>query len=179
LAALAAWLYWKIRSLTKEALTQAASPLLDAEVKVHAIEPTDRPTTSSLFDVDDDDDEFDPSLDAAEAWQTEGDFFWIDCTIAPRDPSAAWHASVLTLVPANWEGAIGEFSEAIGPLHTVELVGADGRRPLADGEDVLTGSKRVRLLMAAPPGHSQVKLAYFGATFGDIKLPAPVVTGTR
>jgi hypothetical protein len=185
-AALGGWIAWKFRAITHEALSRAASPLLDAKVTVHSIEPAERPATESLFDVYDDDDDFkdaDSEFDAVghelEAWQTEGDFFWLDVTIAPRDPSAEWHASVLTLVPASWQGAIGEVSETIGPLHTVELADGDGFRTLADGEDILTGRQRVRLLMAAPPGDARVKFTYFGACFGDLQLPAGRPVGAR
>jgi hypothetical protein len=100
-------------------------------------------------------------------------------TITPSDPSAQWHASVLTLVPANWRGGVGELCETPGPLHTVELVDRDGRRMLRDGEDMLTGPRHVRLLMAAPEGHAQVKFAYFGATFGDFRLPAALALNAR
>jgi hypothetical protein len=185
-AALGGWLAWKFRALTGEALAQAAGPMLEAQVTVHSIEPAERPTTNSLFDVDDDEDDFDnddAEFDAdfrdAEAWQTEGDFYWIEVTITPGDPSAEWYASVLTLVPASWRGAIGEVCETIGPLHTAELAGADGFRALADGEDILTGRRRLRLLMAAPPGHAHVKFAYFGASFGDLQLPTPLAVGAR
>lgn len=185
-AAIGFWLSWKLRSITQEALTLAGSPLADAQVTVHSITPTERPTTNSLFDVEDeldedynvdeDDDEWSgPSpFNDPEAWQTEGDFYWLDVTIEPRDAAAEWDASILTLVPISFVTRGGEISESIGPLHSAELVGPDGLQPLSDGEDHVTGRKRVRLLMAAPSGHAHVKFAYFGATFGELRLPAPL-----
>jgi hypothetical protein len=177
------WLNWKLNAITHEALAEVASPLVDAQANIHSIEPAERPTALSAFDVEDDDEdddfEFDAADDELEAWQTGGDFYWIDATIAPQDPAAAWHASLLTLVPAGWKGAIGEFSESLGPLHSVELFAAGGFRPLRDGEDVLTGRQRLRLLMAAPAGFSHVKFAYYSATFGDLKLPSPLAVAAR
>ncbi len=187
IAASGLWLSWKVRAITHEALSEISSPLRDAEVTVHAIEPTDRPVTVSQFDVDDDDigdDDDDDgewnkaSRDYVEPWQSEGDFYWLDVTITPCNAAAAWHASILTLVPVDWVGKSGEICETIGPLHSVELAGPDGFRNLTDGEDELTGTQRVRLLMAAPPDHSRVKFAYFGVTFGNLKLPAPLAHAT-
>jgi hypothetical protein len=177
------WLNWKLNAITHEALAQVASPLVDAQATIHSIEPAERPTGLSAFDVEDDDEDDDDAFDAVdevlEAWQTDGDFYWIDVTVTPQDPAAAWHASLLTLVPATWKGAIGEFSESLGPLHSVELFAAAGFRPLRDGEDILTGRQRLRLLMAAPEGSSHVKFTYYGATFGDFKLPLPLAVAAR
>jgi hypothetical protein len=173
------WLNWKLRRLASEVVAQTASPLIDARVRVHSVEPTERPTGLSPFDVADDDEDYDPELDGPEAWQTEGEFYWIDAAITPQDPTAVWHASTLTLVPASWRGSFDELCESLGPLHTIELQVGDQFQTLADGEDALTGAHRLRLLMAAPEGHSHVKFAYFGATFGDFTLPAPATVAAR
>jgi hypothetical protein len=187
LAGVGVWFHWKISSITTEALAEVAAPLIDAQLTIHSIKPADRPTTVSSFDLDDDDqddefpsaDERHPADDYIEAWQSAGDFFWIDATITPKNPAAMWYASVLTLVPANWKGSVGALCESAGPLHSVELFAGGAFRPLSDGEDVLTGQRRVRLLMASPPGHSHVKFAYYSATFGDFQLPAPLAVGAR
>jgi hypothetical protein len=175
------WFHWKINAITHEALAQVASPLVNAQATIHSVEPAERPAGLSAFDLEDEDpdDDFDDAHDELEAWQSDGDFYWIDVTITPQDPAAAWHASLLTLVPVAWKGAIGEFSESLGPLHSVELFAASGFRPLRDGEDVLTGRQRLRLLMAAPAGCSHVKFAYYSATFGDFKLPSPLAVAAR
>jgi len=187
-AGIGLWFHWKISSITKEALAEAAGPLVDAQLTIHAIKPAERPTTISLFELEDDDDddaefdaadEDDPTGDYIEAWQSDGDFFWIDATITPKNPTATWHASILTLVPVNWKGSIGALCETPGPLHTAELFAGNGFRTLRDGEDILTGPRRVRLLMAAPPGHSHVKLAYFNTTFGNFQLPSHLAVGAR
>ena len=41
------------RSVANEALRQVSGPLADAELRVHSITPAERPTTVSVFDVED------------------------------------------------------------------------------------------------------------------------------
>lgn len=165
------------RSVANEALRQVSGPLADAELRVHSITVAERPTTLSVFDVEDEEFEDDPDAEELEGWQTEGEFYWIDATITPHDPVAKWDASVLTLVPAGWKGRPGEICEEIGPLHSIELYDGRNFRRLHNGEEELCGEQRLRLLMAAPEGRTDVKFAYFGATFGRLSLPTAVGVG--
>ena len=168
------------RAVANEALRQVSGPLADAELWVHSITPAERPTTVSVFDVEDgefEDGEFPGDPDYLEGWQTEGDFYWIDATITPKDPAAKWDASVLTLVRADWKDSPGKICEEIGPLHSIELYDGQKFRLLRDGEDALRGEQRLRLLMAAPEGRTDVKFTYFGATFGRLNLPTPIGVG--
>jgi hypothetical protein len=168
------------RSVANEALRQVSGPLADAELQVHSITPAERPTMVSVFDVEDEefeDGEFGGDTDYLEGWQTEGEFYWIDATITPRDPASKWDASVLTLVPAVWKGKPGEICEEIGPLHSIELYDGRNFRLLHNGEETLRGEQRLRLLMACPEARTDVKFTYFGVTFGRLSLPTPVGVG--
>src|SRR5438477_607961 len=78
------------------------TPLTDALVNVHSIEPVEAPTGPSLIGLDSDDEDYDPELDDLDATAAT-DYCWVEATIAPHDLEAEWDPGILFLVPHDFE----------------------------------------------------------------------------
>jgi hypothetical protein len=162
--------YRLTRDVTAAVIAQG-TPLTDAIVNVHTIEPAETPGEPSLIGFDPDDEDYDPDLDDLES--TAGtDYFWVEATIAPHDLEARWDPSILFLVPQDFEPEEDlVICETMAVVHTLEIWSRGTFVPQGDGD--VTGPQRVRMLFAVPRGLTQAKFAYHFTHFGSLTLPAP------
>jgi len=72
---LAVWFKWKFHKIIHEAVLEAGSKLKDAAVTVHGVTAAARPKGPSPYDLPEDDEQFDPSLDGTE-WDEDGANFY-------------------------------------------------------------------------------------------------------
>jgi hypothetical protein len=163
--------YRLMRDVTQAVMAQG-TPLTDALVIVHSIEPAEPPTGPTLIGLDPDDEDYDPELDDLES--TAGtDYFWVEATIAPHDLEAEWDPSSLFLVPFDFEPEEDlVISRTMAVVHTLEVWRTGKFIP--QGEGNVTGPQRLRILFAVPHGLTHAKFAYHFTYFGDLALPAPV-----
>jgi hypothetical protein len=170
--ALGKYIVYRLMRDATQAVIAQGTPLTDALVNVHAVEPAEPPTGPSLIGLDPDDEDYDPELDDLES--TAGtDYFWVEATIAPHDLEAEWDPSILFLVPFDFEPEEDlVISETMAVVHTLELW-RNGQfvRPR---ESEVTGPQRLRILFAVPHGLKHAKFAYHFTYFGSLALPAPV-----
>src|SRR5215469_6090812 len=97
------WFKWKLNRIIHEGIRDAGSALKGAEAKVHAVMAVPAPAGPSPYDIDPEDENFDPDLDG-KAWDDDGGHFYsIDVTITPVDPAAAWDPTSLAVVPADFD----------------------------------------------------------------------------
>jgi hypothetical protein len=163
--------YRLMRDVTKAVIAQG-TPLTDALVNVHSIEPTEPPTGPSLIGLDPDDENYDPELDDLESTAFT-DYFWVEATIAPHDLEAEWDPSILFLVPHDFEPEEDlVICQTMAVVHTLE-VWRNGQF-VPQGEGNVTGPQRLRMLFAVPNGLKHAKFAYHFTYFGSLALPAPV-----
>jgi hypothetical protein len=169
---------WKFHTIVRDAVLEAGSSLKDATATVHAVIAAARPTGPSPYDLAEDDEQFNPDLDGTE-WDEDGvNFYSIDATITPVDPTATWDPTALAVVPADFEpddptDGCGQ----LGGLHSAEVFRDGMWLPLKEGDR--RGPQRVRCLFAIPEGVRAVKFACFVNYFGRVELPAPVKTPAR
>jgi hypothetical protein len=156
-----------------EAVIEAGAPLKDAQVTVHGVEAVAPPAGPSPYDADEDDENFMEGVDG-EPWDEDGvNFYTIDATITPADPTAAWDPTSLALVPADYtpDDAV-EISEGLCGLHSAEVF-ANGRfQPAPEGETC--GPRRLRMLFGVHDGLRAVKFALVVTYFGRVELPVPL-----
>jgi hypothetical protein len=160
-----------MNNVTEDIVAQG-TPLVDAVVSVHSVQPTGVPEQPSPFDSDPEDEHYDPDLDGN--WTAEdGEFFLVDATIAPQQPDVVWTPGNLSLIRADFEPEEPlEACMEVGLLHSAEIL-RDGRFvPLGEGE--VTGPQRLRMLFAATPGMAEAKFAYHFNYFGRVPLPTAV-----
>jgi hypothetical protein len=177
LAAYIAWWYLtfqrRFEKICHDAVVDAGSPLKDAAVEVHSVTAAPRPAGPSPYDLKEDDEQFCEDLDG-QPWDEEGcSFYWIDATITPADPAAAWDPTTLSLVPADYipDDEI-DISEQLCGLHSAEIH-VNGRFRPAPEKDV-RGPQRLRMLFAVHDGLRAVKFALFVTYFGRVELPPPL-----
>jgi hypothetical protein len=167
------WFRRRFEQIAHDAVLEAGSVLAGAQVTVHAAEAAAKPAGISPYDIKEDDEEYDPEIDG-QPWDDEGmNYYSIDVTIAPADPTATWDPTALSLVPADYqpEDEI-DISEQLCPLHSAELF-QNGRWTPAAEKDV-RGAHRLRLLFAVHEGLRAVQFAMFVTYFGRVELPAPL-----
>ncbi len=171
--ALAKYFWYRLERDIVRAVSDQGQPLTDALVSVHLVESAAPPTEPSPLNLDPDDENYDPDLDGAIPTDEAADYYWIDATVAPHDPQAEWDPSNLALVRGNFEPKEElELCMDTGLLHTLEIWRDGAFAP--QGEGLVTGPQRLRLLFAVPHGMIWVKFAYHFTYFGDFALPAPV-----
>jgi hypothetical protein len=170
---LAVWFKWKFHKIIHETVLEAGSKLKDATAVVHAVTAVERPKGPSPYDIQEDDEQFDPGLDGTE-WEDEGvNYYIIEATITPADPAAKWDPTGLDVVPADFEPADPtDVCEKMGGLHSAE-VQENGRFVSLQERDI-TGSRRIRFLFGIPEGVRAVKFAQFVTYFGHVDLPKPL-----
>ncbi len=96
------YITWKFNQIVRETILEVGSGMKDARVEVHATAAVGRPVGPSPYDLDEDDEQYAPELDGTE-WDEEGvNFYSIDATITPADPTTAWDPTGLGVVPADW-----------------------------------------------------------------------------
>src|SRR5947207_1722322 len=79
---LAKYLVYRLTRDVTQAVIAQGTPLTDALVNVHTIEPAEASAGPSLIGLDPDDEDYDPELDDPDS--TAGtDYFWVEVTIAP------------------------------------------------------------------------------------------------
>lgn len=170
--ALGRYLMHRLHREVSEAVMAQGTPLADAIVEVHSVEPAETPMAPSLIGFDPDDENYDPDLDG-ELFREDGHYFWIEATIAPHDPQAAWDPSALSLVDAGFEPREElEFCRETALLHAVEVWRNGEFVPQGPAE--VTGPQRLRLLFAAPAGMTHARFAYHFTCFGHVTLPSEV-----
>jgi hypothetical protein len=159
------------RDLTAAVLAQG-TPLTDALVDVHSIEPAPSPTEPSLIGLDPDDEDYDPELDELDDPGTTG-YFQVDATIAPHDPQAEWDPTAVFVVQRDFEPEEElDLCEEMGLIHALEVWRNGKFVPHREGN--VTGPQRVRMVLAVPHGLTNAKFAYHFAYFGSLNFPAPV-----
>jgi len=159
------------RELTDAVLAQG-TPLADALVEVHSVEPAAPPTQPSLMDIDEGTDDFDPELCEDDESGTTN-YYRVDATIAPHDPQAEWDPSALFVVQRDFEPEEElAFCEKMGLVHSLELQ-RDGEFVSQHSGNVV-GPQRLRILFAVPRGLQIAKFAYHFTYFGSVTFPAPV-----
>ncbi len=159
------------RDVTAAVLAQG-TPLADALVDVHSIEPAAPPADSELIGLDHDDENYDPELDEPDDEATTH-YFQIDATIAPHDPEAVWDPSAVFVVQHDFVPAEElDFCSEMGVVHSLE-VWRNGRFSGHRGRNV-TGPQRLRMLFAVPYGLTHAKFAYHFTYFGSLTFPADV-----
>jgi hypothetical protein len=159
------------RDLTAAVLAQG-TPLADALVDVHSIEPAAPPADSALIGLDPDDENYAPELGELED-EAATHYFHIDATIAPHDPESVWDPSAIFVVPHDFVPAEDlDFCGEMGIIHTLE-VWRNGGFANHRGGDV-TGPQRLRMLFAVPHGLTHAKFAYHFTYFGSLTFPASV-----
>jgi hypothetical protein len=171
------WLYAKhllnrmVSNVTEDIVAQG-TPLVDAVVSVHSVQPTGVPEQPSPFDSDPEDEHYDPDLDGN--WTAEdGEYFLVDATIAPQQPDAVWTPGNLSLIRADFEPEEPlEACMEVGLLHSAEIF-RDGRF-VPFGDEEVTGPQRLRMLFASTPGMADAKFAYHFNYFGRVQLPTAV-----
>jgi hypothetical protein len=158
--------------IVHEAVRGAGSALAGATAEVHSVEAVPPPAGPSPYDSEEGDDDFCEELDG-QPWEAdEGDFYLIDATITPADPSATWDPTGIGLVPADFEpDDPTECSEVMGALHSAERFRGGEWRPAREG--LLTGPQRLRMLFGVPKGMRAVKFACVVTYFGRVELPPP------
>lgn len=170
--ALGQYFFHKLQRELTGAILHQGDPLRDAVVDVHSVEPADAPTGPPLMSLDPDDENYDPDLDGLDV--AEGtDYFWIEATISPHDPTTTWDPTALDLVQRDFDpGEEFEVCEEAGELHTLEVWRNGDFVPC--GESNLTGPQRLRMLCGVPQTLRQAKFAYHFTCFGSFELPSPV-----
>jgi hypothetical protein len=159
------------RELTDAVLAQG-TPLADALVEVHSVEPAEPPSERSLIDIEEDFEEYDSELGNDDDSGTTN-YFWVDATIAPHDPQAQWDPSALFVVERDFEPEEElAFCETMGLVRSLE-VQRDGAF-VAQGSGDVVGPQRLRILFAVPHGLVNAKFAYHFTYFGSLTLTAPV-----
>ncbi len=161
--------------LIKSVASQGVA-LTDAVASVNSVQPAPAPVERSAYDIQPEDEEYDPEID--DEWPSEDEVahFTIDVTVAPRQPDAAWDPSALSVVRADFQPQEDlEFCMETGLLHTVEVYRNGRFEPHRQGN--VTGPQRLRLLVALPHGVSDVKFAYHFTYFGRATLPVAVAAG--
>ena len=167
------WLRRRFEQITHDAVLEAGSALAGAQVTVHAVEAAAKPAGKSPYDIQEDDEDYDPEIDG-EPWDDEGmNYYSIDVTIAPANSTVTWDPTALSLVPADYqpEDEI-DISEQLCPLHSAEIF-EHGRWIPAPEKDI-RGASRLRMLFAIHEGLRAVKFAMFVTYFGRVELPAPL-----
>ena len=159
------------RELTDAVLSQG-TPLADALVEVHSVEPAEAPTERSLIDIDEDFDEYDSEPDKDDDSGTTN-YFWVDATIAPHDPQAKWDPSALFVVERGFEpNEELDFCETMGLARALEIKRHGAF--VAQGSGDVVGPQRLRILFAVPDGLVNAKFAYHFTYFGSLTFTAPV-----
>ena len=162
----------RLRTELTDAVLAQGTPLADALVEVHSVEPAEPPTGRSLIDIDEDFEEYDAELDE-DAGAASTNYYWVDATIAPHDPQAEWEPSALFVVERDFEPDEElAFCETMGLVHSLE-VQRDGAF-VAKGSGNVVGPQRLRILFAVPHGLVDAKFAYHFTYFGGLTFPAPV-----
>jgi hypothetical protein len=165
-------LVYRLTHDVTQAVIAQGTPLTDALVNVHSVEPAEPPSGPSLIGLDPDDEDYDPELDDLES--TAGtDYFRVEATIAPHDLEAEWDPSILFLVPHDFEPEDDlVISETMAVVHTLEIWRNGKFAPQGEGD--VTGPQRLRMLFAVPHGLKHAKFAYHFTYFGSLALPAPI-----
>jgi hypothetical protein len=159
------------RELTETVLAQG-TPLADALIEVHSVEPAAPPAQPSRIDIDEDIDEYDPGLDVDDESGTTS-YYWVDATVAPHDPQAEWDPSALYVVQRDFEPEEElAFCEEMGLVHSLEL--QRNGEFVAQHPGNVVGPQRLRILFAVPHGLHNTKFAYHFTYFGSLTFPAPV-----
>ncbi len=170
LLALGKYIVYRLTREVTQAVIAQGTPLTDALVNVHSVEPAEPPSGPSLIGLDPDDEDYDPELDDLES--TAGtDYFWVEATIAPHDLEAEWDPSILFLVPQDFEPEeVLVISQTMAVVHTLEIW-RNGKFVRPRESDV-TGPQRVRILFAVPRACPHAKFAYcFHGNFGPSRFP--------
>lgn len=170
--ALGKYLMYRLHRDVTSAVLAQGTPLSDAIVEVHSIEPAPSPTEPALIGLDPDDENYDPELDDFDQPGTT-DYFWIDATIAPHDPEAEWDPTAVFVVQRDFEPEEElDFCEEMGLIHTLEIW-RNGEFIPHRSSDV-AGPQRLRMLLAVPHGLTNAKFAYHFTYFGSVTFPAAV-----
>src|SRR5262249_723933 len=155
------------RELTETVLAEG-TPLADALVEVHSVEPAEAPTECSLIDTD----EYDPELGNDDEAGTTN-YYRVDAPIAPHDLQPELDPSALFLVQRDFMPDEDlAFCETMGLGRSLEIQ-RDGVF-VAQGSGHVVGPQRLRILFAVPHGLVNAKFAYHFTYFGSLTLPAPV-----
>lgn len=172
------WFRWKFEKIVHDAVIEAGTALKDAQVTVHSVKATERPTGPSPYDVHEDDDEFMEGVDG-EPWDDEGhNFFTIEATIEPADADALWDPTGLAMVPADYTpDDAAEISEDLCGMHSAEVF-ENGRWQAAPEKEV-RGPRKLRMLFAVREGMREAKFANLVTYFGHVDLPAPLAKTAR
>ena len=168
--ATAKYVVYRLRRDVTAAVLAQGTPLADALVDVHSVEPAEPPAKSALTGLDPDDESFDPDLDDLDDSGTTH-YFQVDATIAPHDPEAVWDPSAVFVVQRDFVPEEDlDFCAEMGVIESVE-VWRNGRFVShATGE--VTGPQRLRMLFAIPHGLTHAKFAYHFTYFGNLTFPA-------
>jgi hypothetical protein len=163
---------WKFDRIVREAVLGAGAAMTEAEAVVHSVTAAAAPDEPSPYDIQEDDEQFDPDLDG-QPWEAdEANFYLIDATITPSDPTATWDPTALGVVPADFvpDDEI-DVSDRMGGLHSAERF-VNGRfEPAPEG--MITGPQRLRMLFGVPKDVTAVKFSMLVTYFGHVELPPP------
>jgi len=159
------------RDLTAAVLAQG-TPLTDALVSVHSIEPVNAPAEPSRIALDEDDEEYDPELDEIDDPASTG-YFQVDVSVAPHDPQAEWDPTAIWVVQRDFEPEEDlDLCEEMGVIHALEVWRNGEFVPHQEGN--VTGPQRLRMVLAVPHGLTNAKFAYHLTYFGSVTFPAAV-----
>lgn len=162
----------RFEQVVHEAVLGAGSALSGAEVVVHAVTAVAAPAGPSPYDLDEDDEQFCEEMDGQPWEPDEANYYVIDATITPADPTARWDPTGLGVTPADFAPEDPtDISEQMGALHSAERFSGGAFKPAREGQ--LTGPQRLRLLFGIPKDVRKVKFAVVVTYFGHVELPPP------
>jgi hypothetical protein len=160
----------KFDKIVRDTVMTMGAVFKDAEATIHSVTAAPRPTEPSPYDLPEDDENYAEELDGT-LWDEEGvNFYWIDATIAPADPEAAWDPTALAVVPADY--VPDDPTDAcidMGGLHSAEIFTGGTFRPFT--EEQVHGPQRLRMLFAIDEKQTSVKFASGVHYFGRVELP--------
>jgi hypothetical protein len=167
------WFRNRIETIIHEGVLEAGSALKDAQATVHSVTAAPAPNTSSPYDIKEGDEAFCEGVDDQPWDDEEANYYSIDVTITPAEPTVGWDPTALAMVPADFTpDDPTDLCEQLCGLHSAERF-VNGRwEPMPETE--VRGPLRLRLLMGIPDGLRSVKFANFVTYFGHVDLPTPL-----
>ncbi|QDU20881.1 hypothetical protein [Urbifossiella limnaea] len=168
---------WYVRLLfdqiVHDAVLGAGSALAGATAVVHSVVAVAAPKEPSPYDAVEGDEDYCEEIDGTPWEADEADFYVIDATITPADPTVLWDPTGLGVTPADFSpDDPAECSEHTGAMHSAERFVNGNWKSAREGN--LTGPQRLRMLFGVPKGVRAVKFAVVVTYFGRVELPPPL-----
>jgi hypothetical protein len=161
--------------------------LRGAQVRVHRVEPTEKPapltqddSAETEADDDDDDDDEDVSGEGASgaaepAVSDDRRYVLVEFTLTPQAGPAAmeyYDTTELKLVPYDAQVGLTEKPTSGHEADVVEQWLIDEAGTATRDFDKLTGPARLRTIFACPPTvRGRAKFQYYFEAFGDVMIP--------